>query len=182
MESKKLSSLKYPIGQFNTPDNITSVQIKEWIISISAFPNTVKSLVDTIDTTQLNWRYRPNGWSIKQLVHHCTDSHLNSLCRFKLALTEDNPTIRPYYEDLWAELPDSLSDDISDALLILKGLHSKWTYLLKSLSEEELKRTFVHPESGDQVTLAENIGIYAWHCDHHIAHIRLAMESGGEYD
>jgi hypothetical protein len=181
MIEKELEQLKYPIGQFVTPNNITSIQQADWISSIDSFPQTIASLTKKLSSDQLNWTYRPNGWSIKQLVHHCADSHINSLCRFKLALTEDNPTIRPYFENRWAELHDALEDDLSDSLVLLTGLHGKWVRLLKSLKEEQLERTFVHPDSNALITLKENIGIYAWHCAHHLAHIREALESKGKY-
>lgn len=182
MNSSLTNRLSYPIGKFVKPPTITKEHLQEWIEHIAQFPTDIESLTSELDAKQLNWVYRPNGWSIKQLVHHCADSHINSLCRFKLALTEDDPTIRPYYEDRWAELADALIDDISDDLTLLRSLHAKWTILLRSLNKADLERTFVHPENAHQITLKENIGIYAWHCNHHLAHIRLALVSEGKYN
>lgn len=178
---QELEQLKFPIGLFTPPEFIDTEIIKHWITSIEVFPSRVEALILTLSIKQLHWKYRPNGWCIKQVIHHCADSHLNSLIRFKLALTEESPTIRPYWEDRWAELPDSLNDDLSATLLLLKGLHQKWVFLLKQLSEEDLKREFVHPEHGKRFSLKENIGIYAWHCNHHLAHIEQAIKAKGSY-
>ncbi|KXX71959.1 YfiT family bacillithiol transferase [Flammeovirga sp. SJP92] len=171
-----LEALKYPFGQFEVPSYIQENQINLWIHEIRLFPKRVKELVKDLTKDELNLVYRPEGWSIKQVVHHCADSHMNSYIRFKLALTEENPSIRPYFEDRWAELVDSQEEDLSDTLHLIEFLHKKWTYLLERLSEEELDRTFFHPESGEQTALKENIGIYAWHCNHHLGHIKQALK------
>lgn len=176
-----MKDLKYPIGKFIKPERINDHTIRQWIGDIEQFPKSLATLVAPLSTEQLNWRYRPEGWMIKQVVHHCADSHINSLIRFKLALTEDAPTIRPYFEDRWAELVDSLDDDLNDSLLLIKGLHSKWVTLLNSLSEQDLDKTFIHPEHGKSFTLRENIGIYAWHCNHHLGHVRQALAYRGEF-
>ncbi len=174
--------LKYPIGKFTPPQNIEKEDIRKWIHDIAFFPNKVKEAVNPLDEDILEWRYRPKGWSIKQLVHHCADSHMNAYIRFKLALTEVNPTVRPYYEDRWAELIDSYEADISVSIKILEGLHHRWIIMLESLSELDLQSTFMHPEHGKQFTLAETIGMYAWHANHHLAHIYQAIESRGKYN
>lgn len=176
-----LHQLKFPIGEFSPPSLIDNKIIKQWIESIDTFPNRVQALTENLTNEQKNWKYRPNGWSIKQVVHHCADSHMNSLIRFKLALTEDSPTIRPYWEDRWAELPDSLDDNLESVLLLLKGLHQKWVFLLEQLSPQDLEREFVHPEHGKRFSLKENIGVYAWHCAHHLAHIEQALGAAGAY-
>lgn len=176
-----MKDLKYPIGKFIKPETINDTTIRQWISDIQQFPSSLEALVTPLSIEQVNWRYRPGGWMIKQVVHHCADSHINSLIRFKLALTEDAPTIRPYFEDRWAELIDSLDDNLNDSLMLIKGLHSKWVTLLNSLSEQDLDKTFIHPEHGKSFTLRENIGIYAWHCNHHLAHIRQALEHRGEF-
>ncbi|GAA5038738.1 putative metal-dependent hydrolase [Marivirga lumbricoides] len=144
--------------------------LDEFITDISSFPVRLRNEVQHLNSEQLNIPYRPGGWTIRQLVHHCADSHMNSLMRFKLALTEDQPVIKPYFEDRWAELPDSKME-IEPALQILEGLHARWTTLLKSLTAEQLKKVFVHPEHGTEISLEENIALYAWHCNHHLAHV-----------
>lgn len=176
-----LQKLKYPIGTYRSNKNPNIEELENWIRDIEHFPVTLENLVKDISDEALSYKYRPDGWTIKQVVHHCSDSHLNSIMRFKLALTEDTPRIRPYFEDRWAKLPDSLQDDVSDSLSILKGLHKKWVLLLKSLSEEQLKLEFIHPEHGQKFNLAETIGNYAWHCNHHLAHIKNALASKGKY-
>ena len=132
-------------------------------------------LVKDLSPLELDYIYRPGGWTIKQVVHHCADSHMNSLIRFKLALTEDLPTIKPYFEERWAELAD-YHNPISDSLIILQGVHNRWVTLLKSLDQEQLKRDFIHPEHQKRFTLKETMALYAWHCQHHLAHIEQALE------
>ena len=174
-----IEHLKYPIGKFNQPDTITASNIAQWIDDIAAFPARITKETIALTNAQLDTYYRPDGWTIRQVVHHCADSHMNSLIRFKLALTEDNPTIRPYFEERWAELADSKTMPIESSLKMLEGIHERWTVLLNSLTQSDLARTFVHPQSGQQFQLAENIGVYAWHCDHHLAHITTLKERNG---
>ena len=174
-------TLRYPIGKFECPEIITEVHVHSWIKDIEEFPQKVKALTEFLSDKEKNWFYRPDGWSIKQVVHHCADSHSYSLTRFKLILTEDCPTVRPYFEARWAELIDSLDDDLSHTYLLLEGLHYRWALLLKNLSETDYKREFYHPEAEKTFTLEENIGIYAWHCRHHLAHIEQALKSKGKH-
>lgn len=157
-------------------------QLCQWIRQIEDFPKTLNTLTSHLSTEQKNWCYRPEGWTIKQVVHHCADSHMNSFIRFKLALTEDTPTIKPYFENKWAELPDAIADDINDSILLLNGLHKKWVLLLRSLNKEQLKLEFINPESGKKFNLAETISLYAWHSSHHLAHINNALEAKGRYN
>lgn len=175
MTDKELYDLKFPIGEFESPKIITDEMIASWIEDVVLFPNRIEELVSDLSVKELNYKYRPKGWTIKQVVHHCADSHMNSLIRFKLALTEDTPTIRPYFEDRWAELPDSLSDDLSDTLVLLKGLHAKLATVMRNLSIEDLKKEYVHPEHGAKFNLAEVVGTYAWHSNHHLAHVKNAL-------
>lgn len=170
-----LEQLKYPVGKFVKPESITTELIDSAISEIENFPKLVKAEIQNLDEQDLQLRYRPGGWTISQVVHHCADSHINSYVRFKLALTENIPTIKPYEESLWADLQDKqLSPFVS--LKLLDALHEKWVYILKSLSEEDLNKEFIHPEQSEKISLKENISIYSWHCRHHLAHIRQAKE------
>lgn len=175
--SMEIEKLKYPIGQFQKPKDITKEHIEGWIRIIEDFPNKLREEVENLTETELQKQYRPNGWTIEQVVNHCADSHMNSLIRFKLALTEETPTIKPYFENLWAELADSKDYPVKDSLKILEGLHARWTKLLKQLSKTDLKREFIHPETKEKISLKTNIGIYAWHCEHHLAHIKNAKRN-----
>lgn len=166
-----IEQLKFPIGKFEKPDLITKQMLNNWISDISSFPERIKNEVCGLTDVQLDTKYRPNGWTIRQVVHHCADSHMNSFIRFKLALTENSPTIKPYFEERWAELPDSKNLSIESSVKIIEGLHERWSFMLKNLSENDFQKTFIHPEHGKSFRLDENIGIYAWHCNHHLAHI-----------
>lgn len=181
MTSKALYNLRFPVGEFNKPDHITTTIINSWIATIENFPEAIENIVKPLTTQELGWVYRPDGWNIKQVVHHCADSHMNCIIRFKLALTEDSPTIRPYFEDRWAKLVDNNDDNVDDTMCLLKGLHAKLGKLLRHITEDELSREFIHPEHGERVRLDENIGIYAWHCDHHLAHIKQAIAHKGQF-
>jgi hypothetical protein len=170
MENSDLEKLRFPIGHFEKPALFTKEIVLGYIATITAFPEKLKVAVSDLDEKQLDTPYRDGGWTIRQVVHHCADSHMNSLIRFKLALTEETPTIKPYFENLWANLADSQMA-IEPSLQILEGLHQRWGFLLNSLSEQELEKSFIHPEHGKLFQLKEVIGAYAWHCDHHFAHI-----------
>ena len=171
-----LEQLQYPIGTFNPPTVLTKDLLNQWIAEISSFPERLSNEVKTLTDEQLDTAYRPDGWTIRQVVHHCADSHMNSLTRFKLALTEDQPTIKPYYEEQWAELVDSKSMAIAPSLKMLDGIHERWVVLLKNLTDEQYARIFIHPEHGKAFRVDETIGIYAWHCKHHLAHITEAKK------
>ena len=170
-----LEELKYPIGQADIPENITKKNIEDWISILETFPQNLEFLTRELSDNQLDTTYRENGWTIRQVVHHCYDSHHNSYIRFKWALTEDKPVIKAYYEERWAELKDSNTSPIQLSIDALKGLHAKWVYLLRSLSDTDLQKSFIHPYGNKEVGLKENIGIYAWHCNHHFAHIEQLM-------
>lgn len=161
---------RYPIGKFEFTGKISTAQREQWIREIETQPARMRQAVEGLSEDQLNLPYREGGWTLRQVVHHVADSHINAYTRFKLALTEDNPTIRPYFEDRWAELPDSMAD-IGVSLALLEALHQRWVILLKALSEADYERTFQHPESGTTTSLAYNLGTYAWHGNHHLAHI-----------
>ena len=170
-----IEQLQFPIGKFEIQEEITSEVLQDWINTIQKFPNEVSKVIEKLSVEKLNLVYRTNGWNIKQVVHHCADSHSNAFIRFKLALTEENPTIKPYEEALWAELIDGIDDDISNSMLILKGMHHKWFLLMNSLNEKQWERTYFHPESKKTYVLKEVAGLYAWHCNHHLAHIKQAL-------
>lgn len=180
-EEKHGIKLRFPIGKFEKPNEIETKNIQIWITDIGALPGRISLLVKNLKDTELNWVYRPGGWSIKQVVHHFADSHMNAIIRFKLALTEDKPTIKPYLQDRWATLADTEDSPIDDSLKILEGVHARLVRLLKSLNKDDLKREFIHPEYEKNFSIAENIGIYAWHCNHHLAHIKQAIEFKGKF-
>ena len=179
--NSNLEKLKFPIGKCPKTDSISENDLENWIAIIENFPSKIKNLTETLSVEELNLIYRPKGWNIKQVVHHCADSHMNSLIRFKLALTEDVPNIKPYEEALWAELADGNSNDISPSIKIIEGVHARWVLLLKSLNSTELKRQFFHPENLKISSLEETIGVYAWHCNHHLAHIEQALLQKGQF-
>lgn len=173
--NSEIEKLKFPIGTCPKIDDVSKNDLENWVQIIEQFPSKIKKLTETLSIEELNWIYRPKGWTIKQVVHHCADSHLNSFIRFKLALTEAVPTIKPYEEALWAELEDGNSNDILPSLQIIDGVHTRWVLLLKSLGTTELKRQFFHPENLKISSLEETVGVYAWHCSHHLAHIEQAL-------
>lgn len=172
-----LTDLKYPIGQPTIPTEIKTKQIDEWIATIENFPLKLETLVKNLDKEQLDTPYRENGWTIRQVIHHCADSHQNSYIRYKWTLTENKPIIKAYYEDRWGDLFDSKSAPILLSINLLKTLHAKWVYLLKGLKPTDFERCFIHPENKETVSLAINTGIYAWHCNHHYAHIFNLMKA-----
>lgn len=166
-----VGNLKYPIGKFETPITITGEQITEWIEVIATFPSRLESEVKLLTEEQLDTPYRPDGWTIRQVVHHCADSHMNSFIRLKLTLTENEPTIKPYDEASWATLSDSIHMPIAPSLKMIEGIHERWTVLLKGLTDEQYELQFIHPDHVAKIRLDEYIGMYAWHSNHHLAHI-----------
>ena len=160
---------RYPIGEFQFEGEFTSKVIKGWIDEIEKLPSLLRETVKELSEDQLDTPYRSGGWTIRQVVHHLADSHMNAYIRLKLALTEDNPVIRPYHEEKWAELPDSHLP-IAISLSLLDSMHIRWVTILRSLTSVESDRTFIHPDSG-QMTVEKYIGMYAWHGRHHLAHI-----------
>ena len=168
---------RFPIGKFEFPHSYTEVELKEWISNIEQFPQRLEELIIGLSKEEFELTYRDKGWTIRQLIHHCADSHMNSLIRFKLALTEDVPTIKPYFENKWAELPDCDIDNLEDSLFIIKGIHKRLSKLLKSLDKSKLNREFFHPENKIKIKLWQNIALYSWHSNHHLAHVKLAVKS-----
>ncbi len=176
MTTDALYQLQYPIGTFEIPTTITQNHIESWISILEHFPNRLEHLVKYLTENQLDTPYRPNGWTVRQVVHHVSDSHHHSYSRFKWALTEDKPIIKAYYEDKWAELIDSKTAPIDMSIQHLKAIHFKLVYLLKRLTENDLNKSFIHPETKKEVLLKQNIGIYAWHSNHHYAHIEKLLK------
>ena len=176
--STEAPDLRYPIGHFSAPDaTVTQDQLDRWIDDIAALPSDLRGTVSALTDEQLDTPYRPDGWTVRQVVHHLPDSHMNSLIRFKWALTEDRPLIKAYDEKGWAVLPDSRKP-IGYSLDLLDALHRRWADLLRGLNWPQLQREFVHPESGP-VKLAVTVGAYAWHGRHHLAHIERLIEREG---
>jgi uncharacterized damage-inducible protein DinB len=165
-----MNDLRYPIGKFSYEGPPNEDQKEVLVEEIAETPSKLRAAVSRLTDSQLDTPYRPGGWSIRQVVHHLPDSHLNSYVRFKLALTEDEPTIKPYAEDRWAKLPDSKVTPIEVSLTMLGSLHDRWVRLLRSLTPEQWRRTFRHPVLG-LMTLEKTLALYAWHGKHHVAHI-----------
>lgn len=170
---------KFPIGQFKKPEHISDVDLEQYIRVIKNFPGRLKNLIENFTDEQLDTQYREGGWTVRQLINHIADSHINSFIRFKLALTEENPTIKPYDEARWAELQDSINISVKPAMRMIKGTHQRWYTLLKTLTNKQFERTFHHPEQNENYDLRNYLAFYVWHCDHHFAHIEnLKQEKG----
>ncbi|MDB5007703.1 MAG: metal-dependent hydrolase [Mucilaginibacter sp.] len=162
--------MKYPTGKFKAPVSYTTEDLRGWIATIKEFPGRLRQAIISLNEKQLDTPYRTGGWTIRQVVHHVADSHMNSLMRFKWALTEENPTIKPYEEADWALLADYRLP-VESSLKILEGIHLHWVTLLESFTEDEWNRAFLHPASGDTMELKKALALYAWHCKHHLAHV-----------
>src|SRR6266851_1151093 len=173
-----MSDLRYPIGKFTFDGAPTEQARNKFIDDIELAPSRLRAAVQGLSQEQLDTPYRPGGWTVRQVVHHVPESHLNSYIRFKLAITEDQPTIKPYFEDRWAQLPDALVSPIEPSLDLLDALHQRWVWFLRSLKDEDFDRTFQHPEQG-LVSLNKNVALYAWHGRHHVAHITTLREREG---
>jgi len=179
MTNQELEFLRYPIGKCKIPDEITKENIVKNIDILEQFPNRLEALVKNLSDEQLDTPYRPEGWTIRQVVHHLSDSHHNSYTRFKWTLTEDKPLIKAYYEERWAELFDTKTAPIDMSISHLKAVHSKLVYFVKGIHVSDLDKAFIHPEGNETVTLKENLGIYAWHSNHHYAHIENLLKRKG---
>lgn len=166
-----LKSLRYPIGIYRKPAEITLDSLTGSVEAIEKLPGKLEKAVNGLSDKQLNTPYRPNGWTIRQVIHHLADSHMNGFIRFKLALTEESPRTKSFSEKDWAKLTDSLAAPINPSLLLIKSLHQRWVMLINDLTEEDLQRTFTQIERDSEVTLGEAIAKYAWHGTHHLAHI-----------
>jgi hypothetical protein len=173
-----MTDLRFPIGKFEPAANVSESLRSQWIDDIARAPGLLRAAVAGLTEHQIDTPYRPEGWTVRQVVHHLPDSHLNAFVRFKLALTEDEPTIKPYREDRWANLEDGRTAPIDISLTLLDALHRRWVLLLRSMPPAEFARTFRHPEHG-VLTLDTTLGMYAWHGRHHTAHITSLRERNG---
>jgi hypothetical protein len=168
-------TLQYPIGKFVAPARITESIRKQWVEEIAQAPQKLKKAIQGLSAWQLDTPYRPGGWTVRQVVHHIPDSHMNAYMRTKLALTEEVPVIKPYEEQLWAELYDTYHTPVEVSAALLENLHQRSVTLLHALPEAGWQRSYRHPQLG-MVLLAEAAGMYAWHGNHHIAHISSLRE------
>ena len=181
MEQTVLESLKYPVGKYKRPETYDAHELKGHIKTLIELPSKLKKEVSGLNETQLLYKYRPEAWTIRQVVHHFADSHMNAFIRIKFAVTEDNPSIKPYEESVWAKLPDTTDAPIEWSLQIIEGLHNRMVLLLNSLTEKDMHRTYFHPEYKIKFTLFQVVAMYAWHCNHHLAHIKQALKHKNEF-
>lgn len=165
-----MADARFPIGKFHYDGSVTAERKQSFLEDVAKTPANLRAAIKGLSDSQLDTPYRDGGWTVRQVVHHVPDSHMNSYVRFKLALTEDGPTIKPYAEDRWAELADTKATPVEVSLTLLESLHDRWVRLLRSLTSNEWKRTFRHPERGE-MTLEHALAMYSWHGKHHVAHI-----------
>jgi len=173
-----MTDLRYPIGKFAYEGPPTPEQRQELLQHVEQAPGRLRTAVTGLSEQQLDTPYRPEGWTVRQVAHHVPDSHLNAYIRFKLALTEDEPTIKPYMENLWAELPEAKNAPIEVSLALLDALHQRWILMLREFGEPEWKRNFRHPDLGP-MSLEKTLALYSWHGRHHVAHITSLRERMG---
>ena len=170
--------LRYPLGKWEKKTSLDEATRRRFIDEIAVTPANFRKAVAGLSERQLDTPYRDGGWTIRQVVHHLADSHMNAYIRQRFTVTEDKPTVKPYDEAVWAELPDAKTGPIGWSLSILDGVHARWATLLKSRKPEDFNRAFIHPEYGER-TLDWNVAMYAWHCRHHVAHIAEARKAKG---
>ncbi|MEO5603143.1 MAG: YfiT family bacillithiol transferase [Cyclobacteriaceae bacterium] len=168
-------TLQYPIGKFSPQEAYSKLELEECIRRIETLPSRVDSMIKNFSGKQLETSYREGGWSARQVLHHISDSHMNAYIRFKWALTEDTPVIKAYNEKLWAETPETKMDPLLSVNL-LKALHVKWVALMKSLTTEDLQKEYIHPETQKHIRLDRLVAMYAWHGDHHLAHLEIVAK------
>lgn len=171
--------LRYPIGRFECPNPITENDINGWVMDMEALPSKLRTLVTGLTDEQLDTSYRPGGWTVRQVVHHIADSHHHSYTRFKWALTENEPLIKVYREKEWSSLHDAKTAPVELSLNYLVALHAKLVFLLRNLTQEQLEKVYCHPEGNTRISVAQNIGKYAWHGNHHMAHIGNLIKRKG---
>jgi uncharacterized damage-inducible protein DinB len=174
-----VTDLRYPIGPYTLEGEITADRRNAWIAELADAPAALRAAVKGLTEEQLDTPYRPGGWTVRQVAHHVPDSHLNAYIRFKLALTEDSPTIKPYEESRWAELPDTAGTQVGVSLMLLEALHRRWVVLLRAMDEAQWSRAFFHPEQARLLRLDGILAMYAWHGKHHVAHITALRDRMG---
>ena len=174
-----MSDLRYPIGTFERRDALSADERRTMIETIAAAPSRMREAVAGLSDAQLDTPYREGGWTVRQVVHHVPDSHLNAYVRLKLALTEDDPLIRPYDEMRWAALPDSRDTPLDVSLTLLESLHARWVTLLSSIKDADFRRTLRHPDHTGILTVDWLVAMYAWHSRHHVAHVTSLRERMG---
>jgi hypothetical protein len=173
-----MSDPRYPIGKFFYSGPLTASQKQQSLADIDQTPVRLRSALAGLSDQQLDTSYRDGGWTLRQLAHHVADSHMNAYIRFKLALTEDDPTIKPYMENLWAELPEAKKAPVEMSLALLDSLHQRWGMMLREFKDADWKKTFRHPELGP-ITLEKNLALYSWHGRHHVAHVTTLRDKMG---
>lgn len=170
---------RYPIGKFRERDEHLHASFEDCLLTLTTFPSQLASAVNGWTNTQLDTPYREGGWTVRQLIHHVADSHMNAYIRFKWTLTEDAPTIKAYKQDLWAELPDNADMPIGFSIDFLDALHRKWVFLLHKMKETDFEKFFYHPEMENPQLLSQVLRLYTWHSKHHLAHILSLKELKG---
>ena len=163
--------LCYPIGPHRSPSHVSRVDLDAWIAELEALPQKLRRAVEGMTASELDTAYRPGGWTARQVVHHIADGHMSAYTRFRLALTEETPTVKPFEETLWAELVDAKSGPIDPSLSLVEGLHQRWVMLLRSLPDADFRRRYRHPDRGELIPLEETLSYFAWHSRHHVAQI-----------
>ena len=171
-----MTNPRFPIGEFKRPDRLSPAERESAISKIEAAPGALRAALSGMSDAQLDSTYREGSWTLRQVVHHLADSHVNSYTRFRLAMTEDHPTIKAYDENKWAQLEDARAMPVEVSLALIDSLHARWVRLLRSLTPADFDRTIDHPENGT-MTIDHLLAMYAWHGEHHIAHVRLARKS-----
>lgn len=179
MSEDPLFALKYPIGKLKLPKGITKDYIQKWTLNLKVYPAKMESLIADLEVAQLDTPYRSGGWTVRQLLHHIPDSHVNAYIRFKWALTEDNPLIKAYQEGLWSALPDSRLGDIKPAIDLLYAVHARWVLLLENMTDTDWEKTLIHPETNKELSMKYMLALYNWHSNHHYAHIENLIKREG---
>lgn len=168
---------QYPIGPFNYPDQFSFEEVQDWISEIAEVPEKYKTVAGRLSESQWDTAYREGGWTARQVIHHVPDSHMQAYTRFKWVLTEGETTIKPYYEDRWATLPDTSLTPVSVSLQLLESIHTRWTILMRNLNPEDFDKCYIHPEYGRRYALGAVCKLYAWHGKHHLAHLHIIESS-----